>query len=77
MPEPMPPIPRSLAAPVAEAARVRSIDVLRGFALLGVLLMNMQAYALLFAAYMNPHALGRASTLDFACWCVNHVLADA
>ncbi|MBI4878376.1 MAG: DUF418 domain-containing protein [Planctomycetes bacterium] len=77
MPAPTTLTSRDLAAPVAEAARVRSIDVLRGFALLGVLLMNMQAYAMIFAAYMNPHALGPASLLDFSCWCVNHVLADA
>ncbi|MEM1224908.1 MAG: DUF418 domain-containing protein [Planctomycetota bacterium] len=75
--------PRSRAAftfapscPVDELQRVHSLDTLRGFALFGVLLMNMQAFADVFATYMNPFAAGDISTLDFASWCVNHVLAD-
>ena len=34
--------------------RVPSIDVLRGFALLGILVMNIQAFAMPHAAYLNP-----------------------
>ncbi len=64
------------AAPVGEPQRIRSLDVLRGFALFGVLVMNMQAFADVFAVYMNPFAVGEISRLDYACWCVNHVLAD-
>ena len=64
------------ASPVAQTERIRSLDVLRGFALFGVLLMNMQAYAEVFAVYMNPLALGEISTADYACWCLNHVFAD-
>ena len=64
------------AAPVVDPQRIRSLDVLRGFALFGVLLMNMQAFADVFAVYMNPFAVGEISALDYACWCVNHVLAD-
>lgn len=67
----------ALAAPVVETDRIRSLDVLRGFALFGVLLMNMQAFADVLAGYMNPFVVGEISTLDFACWCVNYVLADA
>ena len=52
------------AAPVIESERIRSIDVLRGFALLGVLVMNMQAFADVFAVYMNPFAKGEISSLD-------------
>jgi uncharacterized protein len=64
------------AAPVVEPERIRSIDVLRGFALLGVLAMNMQAFADIFPVYMNPFAAGDISAIDYACWCFNHVLAD-
>ncbi|MHC5072252.1 MAG: DUF418 domain-containing protein, partial [Planctomycetota bacterium] len=64
------------AAPVVQAERIRSIDVLRGFALLGVLIMNMQVFAEVFAVYMHPFALGEISAIDYACWCVNRVLAD-
>ncbi|MCR9245421.1 MAG: DUF418 domain-containing protein [bacterium] len=64
------------AAPVVAADRIRSIDVLRGFALLGVLAMNMQAFAEVFAVYMNPYALGDISNFEFGIWTVHRVLAD-
>lgn len=38
--------------------------------------MNMQAFAMIFALYMNPTALGKPTSLDFWCWTVNHVLGD-
>jgi len=62
--------------PLRERNRIASIDVLRGFALLGVLLMNMQAFAMVFSLYMNPTALGQPTGLDFWCWTVNHVIGD-
>ena len=44
--------------PVAGSARINSLDVLRGFALLGILVMNIQSFAMVGAAYMNPTAYG-------------------
>jgi uncharacterized protein len=52
------------------------MDVMRGFALFGVLLMNMQAFADVFSGYMNPYSLGEISTTEFALWSCNHVAAD-
>ena len=69
--------PPALAAPVTGAERIDSIDVLRGFALCGVLLMNIQSYAMPLCAYMNPTSYKSEGTLNFALWSVNHVLADA
>ncbi|MHC5109558.1 MAG: DUF418 domain-containing protein [Planctomycetota bacterium] len=66
-----------LALPVAEGERIEVIDILRGFALMGVLLMNMQAFAMPFSAYMNPTSFGNNDTLNFSLWCMNHVAADA
>lgn len=42
------------AAPVQETARISAIDTLRGFALLGILVMNIRAFSMVFAAYENP-----------------------
>ena len=44
-------------APVATADRIETLDVLRGFALLGILAMNIRAMAAPFGAYMYPYAL--------------------
>jgi uncharacterized membrane protein YeiB len=46
------------AAPVSAGERVETLDVVRGFALLGILLMNIVAMGLPMAAYFNPAALG-------------------
>ena len=42
------------AAPVADKDRIESLDVLRGFALLGILLMNIIGFGLHSTAYNNP-----------------------
>lgn len=44
-------------APVTSSERLESLDVLRGFALLGILAMNIRAMAAPFSAYMYPSAL--------------------
>ena len=64
------------AVPIQVADRYESIDLLRGFALLGILILNIQSFAMPFAAYFNPTALGDRGTLDFAIWTVNHLLFD-
>jgi uncharacterized protein len=40
--------------PVADNARLSSVDTLRGVAVLGILAMNIVAFALPFAAYIDP-----------------------
>ena len=52
------------------------MDVLRGFAVLGILLINIQLFSMPNAAFYNPTALGTPSTLDFAIWSMSHLLAD-
>ena len=47
-------------APVPKSARVQSLDVLRGVAVLGILMMNITAFGLLGQAYDNPLADGEA-----------------
>ncbi|ATE65547.1 DUF418 domain-containing protein [Rhizorhabdus dicambivorans] len=47
-------------APVIRADRVEALDILRGVAVLGILMMNITAFGLLFHAYGNPLAGGGA-----------------
>jgi len=62
--------------PVAEKERIVSIDVLRGFALLGILPMNIQYFSMITAAYFNPTAYGDLHGANFVVWLLSHVLAD-
>lgn len=62
--------------PVAEKERIVSIDVLRGFALLGILPMNIQYFSMISAAYWNPTAYGDLHGANYLVWLLSHVLAD-
>jgi len=52
------------ASPTKGAERIIGLDVLRGFAVLGILIMNMIFFAMQSANYMNPMAEGDISMLD-------------
>jgi uncharacterized protein len=61
---------------MVEKQRVASIDVVRGFALLGILVMNIQSFALPHAAYLNPTAYGSLADVDGLAWSVGRLLFD-
>ena len=64
------------ASPVALQERYESIDLLRGIALLGILVMNIQSFAMPMAAYFNPTALGDRGPVDFYVWALSHLFFD-
>src|SRR5262249_14518006 len=68
--------PSPPAAPVAPGERVVPIDVLRGVALLGILLMNIREFSMIGAAYENPTAYGDLHGANYAVWYVTSLLAD-
>jgi uncharacterized protein len=70
--------PVQLPAPgaVPEADRIQAIDVLRGFALLGILVMNIQSFSMIMAAYENPTAYGNLEGANYWVWFCSRVLAD-
>ena len=64
------------SAPVGRAERITAIDSLRGFALLGILLMNIVAMGMYGAAYDDPTVTGGATGPNLWTWIVMHVLAE-
>lgn len=62
--------------PVTDAERIASLDVLRGFAVLGILVMNIQSFSMIGAAYMNPHAYGDLGGGNLFIWFASHLFAD-
>jgi len=63
-------------APIAPAERILSLDVLRGFAVLGILIMNIQSFSMIQAAYINPTAYGDLSGWNKWVWILSHIFAS-
>lgn len=61
---------------VATNTRHLSIDAVRGFAVLGILLMNIVGMGLPSFAYLNPAYAGGHTGADLWTWAVNNVLTD-
>ena len=56
--------------------RIATLDVVRGVAVMGILAMNIVAFAMPFPAYMNPAAYGGSTGIDLASWFGSAVLVD-
>ena len=65
-----------LFEPVSSDQRLRTLDVLRGSALLGIALMNIVFSGLPFAAYANPNLWGGNDPLNVGMLAVQWVLFD-
>ena len=63
-------------SPIAPWQRIISIDVLRGFAVLGILIMNIQCFSMIFSAYDNPTVYGDLTGINKWVWMLSHIIAD-
>lgn len=70
------PLPGQNAAPVPAAERLITLDTLRGFAVMGILVMNVYAFAMPLAAYNNPMIMGGTDALNMGTWFLTHILFD-
>jgi uncharacterized protein len=60
---------------VTAGERIVPLDLLRGFAVLGILLINVWAYALPYPASLNPHLVGFNSLADQVIYALVFLLA--
>ncbi len=73
-PEPVPVRPRP--KPVGEEDRFVTLDVIRGVALCGILLVNMENFAMVREARYDPALSGGNSAFDHLVWVVTYLFAD-
>ena len=71
------------AAPVAATpdqpgamARVESLDLIRGFAVMGIVLGNLDAFSSLFLEHQWPSVDGPLTPAEDAAWLFNYVFVD-
>ena len=62
--------------PTTETNRIISLDILRGIAVLGILIMNIQSFSMPSAAYINPTAYGDLQGINKWIWIFSHLLAS-
>ncbi len=68
---------KTLISPTSITERIISLDVLRGVAVLGILIMNIQSFSMIGAAYINPTAYGDLSGINKWVWIFSHLLANS
>jgi uncharacterized protein len=64
------------AGPVRESERISSVDVLRGFALLAILVMNIGDFALHEGFDFHPTSIGNIGKLNLLLWAGRFVLFE-
>jgi uncharacterized protein len=75
------PVPATLKAqpaiaPVARGERISAVDTIRGFSVLGILLLNIVSFGQAHWAYENPHVIGGSNPWNVGVWAVMWILAD-
>jgi len=65
-----------MATTSPESERIATLDTVRGIAVMGILAMNIVAFAMPFPAYMNPAAYGGHEGANLVSWFASTVLVD-
>ena len=68
--------PSLILSPTETQDRILSLDVLRGFAVLGILIMNIQSFAMPSFAYVNPTVYENLSGIHLNVYLASHIFAS-
>jgi uncharacterized protein len=68
--------PETFARPVTQRERIPTIDVVRGVALMGILLMNIASFSGPLEMYVNPLMVGNHRTYNLIAWTLRWVLFE-
>ncbi|MGA7856282.1 MAG: DUF418 domain-containing protein [Terracidiphilus sp.] len=68
--------PETFARPVTQRERIPTIDVVRGVALMGILLMNIASFSGPLEMYINPLMVGNHRTYNLIAWTLRWVLFE-
>ena len=63
--------------PTPPSDRITSLDALRGFALLGILVINIRVFSMPEQTLLNPNVYGDFTGLDYWTWFLGHVFAQS
>jgi uncharacterized protein len=63
-------------AAASAPARIATLDIVRGVAVMGILAMNIVAFTMPFQAYINPTAYGLESQADLGSWLFSFIFID-
>jgi len=70
------PIHQNAVGPAKESERILALDALRGLGVLGILVMNIEAFGRVGAEYMNPTAVQPLAGPDFWMWLASTLFVD-
>jgi len=65
-----------MTAATEQPPRIATLDIVRGVAVMGILAMNIVAFAMPFNAYMNPASYGMENQADFLSWLLSFIFID-
>lgn len=71
----MEPLTSNELKPTLKQARINALDVIRGIALCGILLMNINGMGLPYS-YSDPSVLGHTEGLNYAVWLANELFFE-
>lgn len=63
-------------SPINTSERIAAMDILRGFAIIGILLVNIQIFSMIFVSLYNPTAFGDLTGLNYAAALFTYVFGE-